>query len=541
MERNKKSKSPAGRKPGKSGKSAPRPQNGEAPKFYSRPGQSKERPAPKRPAATPGSGPANSGQGPREERTANRGFTPGKPKAQHRKGQTAKVAEEIQARRKAAPPKPHSAKGNPRGNSGAKDAPRPMNYRQGFDILWRQLFSSPVHLDSALSKAPPSLKSSLAEISRLLLQRPRSLAHYLRFKMTEDEPWYLSQEQLAEWPTARAMGDRLFQAWKRDPYFNDGARAQEQDYPPHMIEEWKRDFGHKVTEELIVSLSEPAPLALRASRRQGRNEVLSALNDSREIPIRARASSLAPLGFYYDEYVAVMGHPLFEQGAYEIQDEGSQVMALFALWPKEMLPILRKVPGAAREWPRNKELPAPRSDLTVVDACAGAGGKTLAMADALGGKGQIYAYDVSAKKLEALRRRATRSNLFNIKAVAVTENEEDKTVSKFKNRADVLLIDAPCSGWGTLRRNPDVKWRQEFESLDRLEALQARLLDAYAPLVKKGGTLTYGVCTFRKKETTDQVAEFLKRHPDFESIGGGYLGPKPSDAFFLHAFRRKDK
>lgn len=524
---------PARKVGGKPGKSAPRPQNGEAPKFFSRPGQSKERPAPKRPvAATGASKPARE----ERERDANRGFTPGKPKAQHRKGQRAQAAAAAPEKKKLKP-KPLSAREN-QGKNQSKEAPRPMNYRQGFDLLWRQLFSSPVHLDSALSKAPPSLKSSLAEISRLLLQRPRSLAHYLRFKMMDDEPWLLSQEDLAEWPTARAMSDRLFQAWKRDPYFNDGARAQEQDYPPHMIEEWKRDFGHKVTEELVVSLSEPAPLALRASRRQGRNEVLSALNDSREIPIRARASTLAPLGFSYDEYVAVMGHPLFESGAYEIQDEGSQVMALFALWPVEMLPILRKVPGAAREWPKNKELPAPRSDLTVVDACAGAGGKTLAMADALLGKGQVFAYDVSAKKLEALRRRATRSQLFNIKAVPVVENEEEKTVSKFKSRADVLLIDAPCSGWGTLRRNPDVKWRQEYESLERLEQLQSRLLDAYCPLVKKGGTLTYGVCTFRKSETTDQVAAFLKRHPEFESIGGGYLGPKPSDAFFLHAFRR---
>lgn len=456
-------------------------------------------------------------------------------KKSHRKGQ--RRPEGAVAPRKAGP-KPSSVKG---AQKPGVEAPRPLNYRAGFDGLWRQLFTSPVHLDSALSKAPPSLKSSLAEITRLLLQRPRSLAHYLKFKMNDDEPWWLSQEDLAEWPTARAMGDRLFQAWKRDPYFTEGARAQEQDYPPHMIEEWKRDFGHKVAEELVVALAEQPPLALRASRRKGRNEVLSALNDSREIPIRARASSMAPLGFSYDEYVAVLGHPLFKEGAYEIQDEGSQVMALFALWPEVFLPMLRKVPGSCREWPKGKELPAPDKSLVVVDACAGAGGKTLAMADALMGQGQFFAYDVSAKKLDALRKRATRFGLFNIKTVPVVETEEEKTVSKFKSRADVVLVDAPCSGWGTLRRNPDVKWRQDPESIGRLEELQARLLDAYSPLVKPGGTLTYGVCTFRKAETTDQVAAFLERNPQFESIGGGYLGPRPSDAFFLHAFRRKEK
>jgi 16S rRNA C967 or C1407 C5-methylase (RsmB/RsmF family) len=422
-----------------------------------------------------------------------------------------------------------------------REAPRPLNYRTGFDILWNQLFTSPVHLDSALSKAPPSLKSSLAEISRLLLQRPRSLAHYLRFTLQDDEPWGLSREYLAEWPTARAMGDRLFQAWKRDPRFMEGARAQEQDYPPDMIEEWKRDFGHQVTQELVVSLAQQPPLALRASRTKGRNEVLSALNDSNDLPVRAKASRLSPLGFYFDEYVAVLKHPIFLEGGYEIQDEGSQIMALFALYPKELLPLLRKVPGACREWPKGKELPPIPEGITVIDACAGAGGKTLAMADALGGKGSVFAYDVSAKKLEGLRKRATRFNLFNIKTATVVEEKEFETVNKFKGRADVLLIDAPCSGWGTLRRNPDVKWRQDPDSLGRLEDLQARLLDAYAPLVKPGGTMTFGVCTFRKKETVDQVQAFLKRNPNFESIGGGYLGPFPSDAFFLHAFRRKDK
>ncbi|RYZ96001.1 MAG: hypothetical protein EOP11_24095, partial [Proteobacteria bacterium] len=236
-----------------------------APKFYGRPGQSPERKVVQKkirtkhdPAydgtqrGTPnGDKPAGLNE-PREERvsTPNAGYTPGKPKAAHRKG----AAQKLIAERKAAPPpvrkeKPHSAKGGMGArNSFAHNAPRPMNYRVGFDELWTKLFSSPVHLDSALSKAPPSLKSSLAEITRLLLQRPRSLAHYLRFNMSDDEPWYLSKEALAEWPTARAMADRLFQAWKRDPYFNEAGRAQEQDYPDYMIEEWKRDFGHKVCE-----------------------------------------------------------------------------------------------------------------------------------------------------------------------------------------------------------------------------------------------------------------------------------------------------
>jgi 16S rRNA C967 or C1407 C5-methylase (RsmB/RsmF family) len=421
----------------------------------------------------------------------------------------------------------------------APKAPRPLNFRQAFDALWEKLFTSPVHLDSALSQAPPSQKSALAEITRLLLQRPSSLAHFLKFHLSEEEPWGLDRESLAEWPTARAMAERLFQAWKRDPYFYEGARGVPDDYPSFMIDEWRRDFGDKVAKELVEALTAQPPLALRASRLKGRNEVLSSLNDSGEIPIRAKASTVAPFGFYFEEYVPVMGHELFKAGSYEIQDEGSQVMALFALWPEEFLPMLRKVPGACREWPKGKEVPKAKESLVVVDACAGAGGKTLAMADALRGRSQVFAYDVSAKKLDALKKRATRMGLHNIKTVALQEEQEHLTVNKFKESADYVLVDAPCSGWGTIRRNPDVKWRQEYDSLERLENLQARLLDAYCPLVKKGGYLTFGVCTFRKAETEAQVQAFLQRHPEFESVGGGYFGPGPSDAFFLHAFKKK--
>lgn len=412
-----------------------------------------------------------------------------------------------------------------------------MHFREAFDILWRKLFTSPMHLDSILSHAPPSQKSALAEMSYLILQRPSSLAHYLRFKLNAMEPWQLDADTLAEWPTARAMANRLFLAWSRDPHFTEGARAHLTDYPEWMTGEWKREFGDKVQRELVETLGARPPLSLRASRRRGRDEVLSALNDSRELPVRAKASVTVPYGFFFPEYAPVLGHPLFKEGAYEIQDEGSQMMALFALWPEEFLPILRKVPGASREWPKDRGLPKPQA-LTVVDACAGAGGKTLAMSDALLGKGQVFAYDVSEKKLESLRKRAKRAGLHNIKTHCVRE-QEASVVEQFRGTADVVLVDAPCSGWGVLRRNPDAKWRQKRADLPRLEALQKQLLSTYAGLVKPGGTLTYGVCTFRKAETIEQVETFLREHPEFESIGGGYFGPGPSDGFFFHAMRRK--
>jgi 16S rRNA C967 or C1407 C5-methylase (RsmB/RsmF family) len=413
-------------------------------------------------------------------------------------------------------------------------------FRMAFATLWEKLFSSPVHLDSALSQAPQSVKSRLAPLTRLLLQRPRSLAHYLKFRLQDEEPWALSSEQLTRWTTAHAMAGRLLQAHERDAHFFAEGFPVEEDFPPAMIEEWKREHGKKAAEDLVRVLGSPPPLSLRASRlKGGRDKVLSALNDSQALPERGKISKVAPFGFWFGDYSPVLAHPHFEQGAYEIQDEGSQLMALFSLWPEEFLPMLRKVPGSCREWPKDREVPKAPGSWTVVDTCAGAGGKTLALADAMLGRGQVFAYDVSVKKLDSLRKRSVRAGLSNIKTVPVTEGAEAQVVSKFHASADRVLVDAPCTGWGVLRRNPDLKWRGEAGTAERLEALQARLLDAYCPLVKPGGILTYGLCTFRKAETSNQAEKFLERHPEFEGIGGGYFGPGPSDGFYMFSFRRK--
>ena len=415
---------------------------------------------------------------------------------------------------------------------------KPELFRELFAKLWHDLFTTHIHLDSAVSKAPPSMKAPLAEVTRLFLQRPRSLAKFLQFRLSDREPWKLSQEELAEWDTGCEMAYRLFQTWRRDPYFYEEGFALPDDYPAWLLEEIRRDFGAKISDELVRSLAKPPPLSLRAKRNPGRNKVLSDLNDSEELPIRGKASLHAPFGFYFPEYVQVRNHDLGRKGFYEIQDEGSQIMSLFALWPETFLPLLRKFPGEARPWGKDHEVPTQKKPIVVVDVCAGAGGKTLAMADALGGRSQIFAYDCSASKLQALRLRARRLGYNNIKTKTVEEDPTQLDLTSFAKKADVVLIDSPCSGWGVLRRNPDIKWRQDKESRARLEILQAKLLDTYSALVKPGGQLVYGVCTFRKKETSLQISHFLEQHKEFTSIGGGYYGPNPSDGFYFHAMRR---
>ena len=174
-----------------------------------------------------------------------------------------------------------------------------------------------------------------------------------------------------------------------------------------------------------------------------------------------------------------------------------------------------------------------------MDACAGAGGKSLAFADAMRGKGRVFAYDTSPRKLQALRRRATRAGVRNIQAVVLESGSEQKSISKFKKTANIVLVDAPCSGWGVLRRNPDIKWRQEADSLARMPEIQGHVLSTYSELVAPGGRMVFGVCTFRKAETIEVVDRFLKEHPEFEKGPGGYLGPGPTDGFFMQAMTRK--
>jgi 16S rRNA (cytosine967-C5)-methyltransferase len=165
----------------------------------------------------------------------------------------------------------------------------------------------------------------------------------------------------------------------------------------------------------------------------------------------------------------------------------------------------------------------------------------LALADLLKGKGRVYAYDTSLGKLQALRRRAKRAGLNNIQVTEVedvTSSEahgETSVVAKFRNQADVVLVDAPCSGWGVLRRNPDIKWRQKKEVLMRMPEIQLKILKEYAELVRPGGRLVYGVCTFRPEETTQVIREFLRAHPQFQAREGGYLGPGPMDGFFMQS------
>ena len=182
----------------------------------------------------------------------------------------------------------------------------------------------------------------------------------------------------------------------------------------------------------------------------------------------------------------------------------------------------------------------PKSGERIADMCAGAGGKTLHLAALMKNKGSLLAADVSERKLEELKKRAARAGVSNLKVQLI---ENSKSIKRHAESFDGVLIDAPCSGSGVIRRNPDSKWKlSEEELLQRLKTLQAEILKSYSRLVKPGGRLVYATCSLLGEENMEQVEAFLKENPQF-SIEGEPLLTRPDhlseDGFFAQKLRRK--
>jgi 16S rRNA (cytosine967-C5)-methyltransferase len=216
---------------------------------------------------------------------------------------------------------------------------------------------------------------------------------------------------------------------------------------------------------LVEALSTPAPLDLRVNTFKARREdVLKVLTDAGHA---AQATPYSPWGVRVQGKPALNKLDVFTRGDVEVQDEGSQLLALLT--------------------------DAKRGEM-VVDFCAGAGGKTLALGAAMRSTGRLYAFDVSGHRLDALKPRMARSGLSNIHPAQIS-HERDERIKRLSGKIDRVLVDAPCSGLGTLRRNPDLKWRQSPKAVKELQDKQAAILASAARLLKPGGRLVYATCS----------------------------------------------
>lgn len=241
------------------------------------------------------------------------------------------------------------------------------------------------------------------------------------------------------------------------------------------------------------ALQEQAPLDLRVNTlRATRDDVLARLEAE---GVAATPTPLSPIGIRLQGKPSLNRHPLFTSGTVEVQDEGSQLLGY---------------------------LLAPRRTDLVVDFCAGAGGKTLMLGALMNSQGRIYAFDVSEKRLSKLKPRLKRSGLSNLHPLVIA-HENDTKVKRLAGKIDRVLVDAPCSGLGTLRRNPDLKFRQSPEGVAELVVKQTAILNAAARLVKPGGRLVYATCSLLTTENQEIVDAFLAAHPQFTALNCGEL------------------
>ncbi|MEO8187490.1 MAG: RsmB/NOP family class I SAM-dependent RNA methyltransferase, partial [Burkholderiaceae bacterium] len=256
--------------------------------------------------------------------------------------------------------------------------------------------------------------------------------------------------------------------------------------PEWLFAEIERQYDDAAP--LIDALKESAPLDLRVnSIKASRAEVLEELVAHH---VGAVATPYSPDSIRLSSKPALTNWPAYREGRIEVQDEGSQLIA---------------------------RLLQPRRGEMVVDFCAGAGGKTLALGALMRSSGRLYAFDVNERRLGGLSPRLKRSGLSNVHPVVI-RNESDIRVKRLNGKCDRVLVDAPCSGSGTLRRNPDLKWRFSEAELTRVSGVQHSVLRAAARLLKPGGRLVYATCSLLTQENQAVAESFLAEHPEFELV-----------------------
>jgi len=316
----------------------------------------------------------------------------------------------------------------------------------------------------------------------------------------------LSGVDLPAWEEFEGISaDEILDREKRNTY---GRRTRES-IPDWMDELGEKELGKARWEKELSALNEIAPVVLRANTlKVNRHELRARLLED---DIDTIAPEEYPDALILEERQNIFGSPSFKEGLFEVQDAGSQAIA----------PFLRVSPG-----------------LRVIDACAGAGGKTLHLAALMGNKGRIVAMDTEEWKLEELQKRGRRAGVSNMEARVI---ESGKTIKRLANSADRLLLDVPCSGLGVLKRNPDAKWKLSMEFIDKIRDLQQHILQDYCDMLKPGGMMVYSTCSILPSENEGQIQKFLDKNQNFELLDQKHIFPSEGfDGFYMALLKKKD-
>ena len=280
--------------------------------------------------------------------------------------------------------------------------------------------------------------------------------------------------------------------------------------PDWLEEEGIQQFG-KEWENEIVAMNNPAPLILRCNSLKTNptqlSKELSKINIAHKV-----VGKITPDAIILDQRTNVFSTELFKNGLFEVQDLASQLVA-------QQLQL--------------------QTGLRVIDACAGAGGKTLHISSIMQNKGQIIALDKEEYKLNELKKRAIRAGATNI---VVKPIENSKTIKRLYDSADRLLLDVPCSGLGVLRRNPDAKWKLKPEFIENIKVIQQEIIQNYSKMLKNGGIMVYATCSIMPTENNLQVQKFLSNNLDFKLLSEIKTSPQVDnmDGFYMATLKKND-
>ncbi|MFW2136659.1 RsmB/NOP family class I SAM-dependent RNA methyltransferase [Chryseobacterium sp. TY4] len=283
-------------------------------------------------------------------------------------------------------------------------------------------------------------------------------------------------------------------------------KAIEYSIPDWLAETMEKELGPKWEKEMLA-LNEQAPTVLRTNTlKTSPKELVADLQDE---GVPAFTIHGYPDAVQLEEKKNVFLTSAFKDGLFEVQDASSQTIG---------------------------QLLDPKEGMRVVDACAGAGGKTLHLAALMKNKGQIIALDIFEWKLAELKRRAKRAGAHNIEARFISDS---KVIKRLHNTADRLLIDAPCSGLGVLKRNPDSKWKIDQDFIDRIKKEQEQILQDYSKIIKKGGQMIYATCSILPSENNLQVEKFLTKNPNYSLVKEEKIMPSQGyDGFYMALIKR---
>lgn len=307
-------------------------------------------------------------------------------------------------------------------------------------------------------------------------------------KLTQDSQYSLPSLTALEKPRCETL-------YKENTIHPDMPAHARLNYPQWLEPILKESLG-KDFEKALAALNEQAPTDLRANLLKTTRDQL--LEDLKAEGFDVAPTTLSPIGIRLAKRAPIFTSKYFKLGHFEVQDEGSQLVSLL-------------VDAEAGQ--------------KVIDFCAGAGGKTLGIAAAMKNKGRILAWDNSEKRLGQIKDRLRRAGVDNVQT-HVLESEHDAFIKRHKVSADRVLVDAPCSGSGTWRRNPDIKWRFTQKDMEEMLALQQSILLSAARLVKPGGRLIYATCSLFKNENDNQINQFLKNNNDFRVVSAEKIWDK---------------